>query len=43
MSVTITGIRTIDIRFPTVGTYMFHAHQTEFGDLGWMGFFEVTA
>ncbi|MBC7461014.1 MAG: multicopper oxidase domain-containing protein [Thermoleophilia bacterium] len=33
----------IDIRFPTAGLYMFHAHQTEFGDLGWMGFFEVTA
>ncbi len=24
------------------GMYMFHAHQTEFAELGWMGFFEVT-
>ncbi|HJW91893.1 MAG TPA: multicopper oxidase domain-containing protein [Anaerolineales bacterium] len=24
------------------GAYMFHAHQTEFVELGWMGFFEVT-
>jgi len=31
----------IDIRFPETGPFMFHAHQTEFGDLGWMGFFEV--
>jgi FtsP/CotA-like multicopper oxidase with cupredoxin domain len=23
------------------GLYMFHAHQTELGELGWMGFFEV--
>jgi FtsP/CotA-like multicopper oxidase with cupredoxin domain len=23
------------------GMYMFHAHQTELGELGWMGFFEV--
>jgi len=26
-------------RFP--GTYMFHAHQSEFAELGWMGLFEV--
>ncbi|MGH9022701.1 MAG: multicopper oxidase domain-containing protein [Acidimicrobiia bacterium] len=26
-------------RFP--GTYMFHAHQTEFSELGWTGMFEV--
>ena len=31
----------VDIRFPNAGPFMFHAHQTEFGDLGWMGFFEV--
>ncbi len=31
----------IDITFPNTGPFMFHAHQTEFGDLGWMGFFEV--
>lgn len=24
------------------GRYMFHAHQSEFAELGWMGFFEVT-
>jgi len=23
------------------GKYMFHAHQSEFAELGWMGFFEV--
>jgi len=25
------------------GLYMFHAHQSEFAELGWMGFFEVKA
>lgn len=24
------------------GKYMFHAHQSEFADLGWMGFFEAS-
>ena len=24
------------------GLYMFHAHQTELAELGWMGFFDVT-
>ena len=24
------------------GKYMFHAHQSEFAELGWMGFFDVT-
>jgi FtsP/CotA-like multicopper oxidase with cupredoxin domain len=24
------------------GRYMFHAHQSEFAELGWMGFYEVT-
>ena len=24
------------------GQYMFHAHKTEFAELGWMGFFEVS-
>lgn len=24
------------------GLYMFHAHQSEFAELGWMGFFELT-
>jgi FtsP/CotA-like multicopper oxidase with cupredoxin domain len=23
------------------GMYMFHAHQSEFAELGWMGFFNV--
>ncbi len=31
----------IDITFKTPGKYMFHAHQTEFSEKGWMGFFEV--
>ncbi|MBA2456648.1 MAG: multicopper oxidase domain-containing protein [Nocardioidaceae bacterium] len=31
-----------EVRFPHLGQYMFHAHKTEFADLGWMGFFEVT-
>ncbi len=31
-----------EIRFPTEGMFMFHAHKTEFAELGWMGFFEVT-
>ncbi len=30
-----------EIRFPFPGKYMFHAHVSEFADLGWMGFFEV--
>lgn len=30
-----------ELRFPYTGKYMFHAHVTEFADLGWMGFFEV--
>ena len=32
----------LEVRFPYNGRYMFHAHQTEFTELGWMGFFEVT-
>lgn len=28
-------------RFPYPGKYMFHAHQSEFTELGWQGFFEV--
>jgi FtsP/CotA-like multicopper oxidase with cupredoxin domain len=31
-----------EMRFKYPGRYMFHAHKTEFADLGWMGFFEVT-
>jgi len=30
-----------ELEFP--GQYMFHAHQSEFAELGWMGFFEATA
>lgn len=29
----------IEIVFPQPGRYMFHAHQSEFAELGWMGFF----
>jgi FtsP/CotA-like multicopper oxidase with cupredoxin domain len=31
----------LELRFPFTGRYMFHAHKTEFAELGWMGFFEV--
>ncbi len=31
-----------EMRFPNTGMYMFHSHKTEFAELGWMGFFEVT-
>ena len=31
----------IEVRFPYPGKYMFHAHVSEFAELGWMGFFEV--
>jgi FtsP/CotA-like multicopper oxidase with cupredoxin domain len=24
-----------------VGHYMFHAHQSEFAELGWMGMFDI--
>ncbi len=30
-----------ELRFPHKGPFMFHAHKTEFAELGWMGFFEV--
>src|SRR3989337_1115316 len=32
----------LEMRFPYSGRFMFHAHQTEFTELGWMGLFEVT-
>ncbi len=35
------GILEFKYKFP--GMYMFHAHQSEFADLGWMGMFNVTA
>jgi FtsP/CotA-like multicopper oxidase with cupredoxin domain len=31
----------LELRFPHEGKFMFHAHQSEFAQLGWMGFFEV--
>ena len=31
----------IEFTYREPGRYMFHAHQTEFVDLGWMSFFEV--
>jgi manganese oxidase len=31
----------LEWRFPYPGQYMFHAHQSEFAELGWQGFFHV--
>jgi FtsP/CotA-like multicopper oxidase with cupredoxin domain len=31
----------IEIDFANTGMFMFHAHQSEFAELGWMGFFDV--
>ena len=31
----------LELRFPRTGKFMFHAHQSEFTELGWQGFFEV--
>ncbi len=31
----------IEIDFENTGVFMFHAHQSEFAELGWMGFFNV--
>jgi FtsP/CotA-like multicopper oxidase with cupredoxin domain len=31
----------LEIEFSNTGTFMFHAHQSEFTELGWMGFFQV--
>jgi FtsP/CotA-like multicopper oxidase with cupredoxin domain len=31
----------LELRFPYAGKFMFHAHKTEFAELGWLGFFEV--
>src|SRR4030095_11016398 len=31
----------LEMRFNNTGKFMFHAHQTEFSELGWMGMFEV--
>ena len=32
----------LEIRFANEGTFMFHAHQSEFTELGWMGYFQVS-
>jgi manganese oxidase len=32
----------IEIDFADTGLHMFHAHQSEFTELGWMGYFDVT-
>jgi FtsP/CotA-like multicopper oxidase with cupredoxin domain len=32
----------LEIEFANSGTFMFHAHQSEFAELGWMGFFDVS-
>jgi FtsP/CotA-like multicopper oxidase with cupredoxin domain len=31
----------VEVRFPFPGTFMFHAHKTEFAERGWMGLFKV--
>jgi FtsP/CotA-like multicopper oxidase with cupredoxin domain len=31
----------LEIDFQNTGLFMFHAHQSEFTELGWMGFFKV--
>ena len=31
----------LELKFRHPGKFMFHAHQSEFAELGWMGFFEV--
>ena len=32
----------LELRFPKSGLFMFHGHKTEFAELGWSGFFEVS-
>ena len=32
----------MEIEFHNTGRFMFHAHQSEFAELGWMGFFDVS-
>lgn len=36
------GILEFTFKEHEVGLYMFHAHQSEFAELGWMGMFDVT-
>ena len=31
----------LELRFPYPGRFLFHAHKTEFAELGWLGLFEV--
>jgi len=31
----------LEMTIPNTGLFMFHAHQSEFAELGWMGFFEA--
>ena len=31
----------LEVDFANTGLFMFHAHQSEFAELGWMGFFDV--
>jgi FtsP/CotA-like multicopper oxidase with cupredoxin domain len=31
----------LEIEFAHTGLFMFHAHQSEFAELGWMGYFDV--
>ena len=31
----------LELEFPYAGKFMFHAHQSEFTELGWQGFFDV--
>ncbi len=31
----------LEFRYKTPGLFMFHAHQSEFAELGWLGFFDV--
>ena len=31
----------LETRFRYPGRFMFHAHQSEFAELGWMGFFDA--
>jgi FtsP/CotA-like multicopper oxidase with cupredoxin domain len=31
----------LEIDFANTGRFMFHAHQSEFTELGWMGYFNV--
>ena len=31
----------LEIDFQNTGLFMFHSHQSEFAELGWMGFFNV--